>query len=69
MMKKTLKVEGMSCNHCVNHVKNALTEIPGVESAEVSLAKKSAVVTGADLDDAAMKAAVAEAGYEVVAIE
>jgi copper chaperone len=68
MMKKTLSVEGMSCGHCVMHVKNALTELAGVESAEVDLAKKSAVVTGSALDDAAMKAAVAEAGYEVVAI-
>jgi copper chaperone len=67
-MKKTLSVEGMSCGHCVNHVKNALAEVAGVESAEVDLAKKSAVVTGSALDDAALKAAVAEAGYEVVAI-
>jgi len=67
-MKKTLTVEGMSCNHCVNHVKNALIDLAGVESAEVDLAKKSAVVIGASLDDAAIKAAVAEAGYEVVAI-
>ena len=68
-MKKTLSVEGMSCNHCVNHVKNALTELEGVESATVDLATKSAVVTGASLDDAALKAAVSEAGYEVVAIQ
>ena len=68
-MKKPLSIEGMSCNHCVNHVKNALMELPGVDGAEVDLATKSAVVTGATLDDAAMKAAVAEAGYEVVAIE
>lgn len=67
-MKKTLSVEGMSCNHCVAHVKDALSEVAGVESAEVDLEKKSAVVTGASLDDAALKAAVAEAGYEVVAI-
>jgi copper chaperone len=67
-MKKTLTVEGMSCNHCVNHVKNALADVAGVESAEVDLAKKSAVVVGAALDDAELKAAVAEAGYEVVAI-
>lgn len=67
-MNKTLSIEGMSCNHCVDHVKNALTEVSGVESAMVDLATKSAVVTGAALDDAAMKAAVAEAGYEVVAI-
>jgi copper chaperone len=69
MMKKTLSIEGMSCSHCVNHVKNALADLAGVESAEVDLGKKSAVVSGGALDDAALKAAVAEAGYEVVAIE
>jgi copper chaperone len=67
-MKKVLSVEGMSCAHCVNHVKNALTEVAGVENAEVDLGKKSAIVTGGALDDAALKAAVAEAGYEVVAV-
>jgi copper chaperone len=67
-MKKTLAIEGMSCSHCVMHVKNALTEVSGVESAEVDLAKKSAVVEGGALDDDALKAAVAEAGYEVTAI-
>jgi copper chaperone CopZ len=50
------------------HVKNALVEVAGVEGAEVDLASKSAVVTGGALDDAALKSAVAEAGYEVVAI-
>jgi len=67
-MKKTLSIEGMSCDHCVHHVKNALAEVPGVEGAEVNLGTKSAVVTGASLDDAALRAAVAEAGYEVVGI-
>jgi copper chaperone CopZ len=67
-MKKTLSIEGMSCDHCVHHVTNALTEVAGVESADVSLAKKTAIVVGLSLDDAVLKAAVAEAGYEVVAI-
>ncbi|MGO8693555.1 MAG: heavy-metal-associated domain-containing protein [Rectinemataceae bacterium] len=67
-MRKTLSIEGMSCDHCVMHVKNALTEVKGVASVVVDLAKKSAVVEGGDLDDAAMKTAVAEAGYEVVGI-
>ncbi len=67
-MKKTLSIEGMSCGHCVNHVKNALADVAGVESAEVDLGTKKAVVSGLALDDAALKAAVAEAGYEVVAI-
>lgn len=67
-MKKTLSVEGMSCNHCVMHVTKALKGVGGVASAVVDLATKKAVVEGEGLDDAAMKAAVAEAGYEVVAI-
>jgi copper chaperone len=67
-MKKTLSIEGMSCAHCVMHVKNALAEVAGVESAEVDLGQKSAVVTGNALDETALKAAVAEAGYEVVAV-
>jgi copper chaperone len=67
-MTKTLSVEGMSCAHCVMHVKNALVEVAGVTKAEVDLAKKSALVEGASLDDEALKAAVAEAGYEVTAI-
>ncbi len=67
-MTKQLSIEGMSCNHCVMHVKNALTEVQGVSSVVVDLDKKSAVVEGSGMDDAAMKAAVAEAGYEVVSI-
>jgi copper chaperone CopZ len=67
-MNKVLSIEGMSCNHCVMHVKNALAEVSGVESVEVDLAKKCAAVVGPSLDDAALKSAVLEAGYEVVAI-
>jgi len=67
-MKKTLSVEGMTCNHCVMHVTKALKGVSGVTSAIVDLATKSAVVEGASLDEAGMKAAVADAGYEVVAI-
>ncbi|MDR3160604.1 MAG: copper ion binding protein [Spirochaetaceae bacterium] len=67
-MKSTLKIEGMSCDHCVRHVTNALKGLEGVKSAEVDLKKKTAQVEHADgvsLD--ALKAAVSEAGYEVVA--
>jgi copper chaperone CopZ len=67
-MKKTLSIEGMSCDHCVVHVRNALTGVSGVDSAVVDLAGNKAVVTGSSLEDSALKAAVAEAGYEVVAI-
>jgi copper chaperone len=67
-MKKVLSVEGMSCAHCVAHVKEALASVPGVTKAEVDLGKKQAFVEGSALDDAALKSAVAEAGYEIVAI-
>jgi copper chaperone CopZ len=67
-MKKTLSIEGMSCKHCVMHVKTALEGVPGVSGAEVDLATKSAVVTGELFDDEALKAAVAEAGYSVTKI-
>lgn len=40
-MEKKLLIEGMSCNHCVNHVKTALTEdIKGVEVKEVRFRRK-----------------------------
>ncbi len=67
-MKKVVKVEGMSCSHCVAHVREALGSVPGVTRAEVDLGKKQAVVEGSAFDDAAMKAAVAEAGYEITSI-
>ncbi|MDR0600883.1 MAG: copper ion binding protein [Treponema sp.] len=66
-MKTTLNIEGMSCEHCVKHVTEALEEMAGVSSAKVNLKKKNAVVVHGDsvsLD--AMKAAVKEAGYETV---
>jgi len=44
-MEKTLKIEGMMCDHCVMHVQKALAAIPGVQEANVSLENKSATVT------------------------
>ena len=61
-MNKTVKIEGMMCQMCVKHVKNALAALdPNVE---VSLENKCATIS-ADVDDAAIKAAVTEAGYTV----
>ena len=62
-MKKTVKIEGMMCQMCVKHVKTALSALdPNVE---VSLENKCATVDE-KVDDAAIAAAVKEAGYEVV---
>lgn len=68
-MEKILKVEGMSCNHCVMAVKRALTGLDGVGTVEVDLENGKVTVVGEALKDDVMKEAVDDAGYEVVSIE
>ncbi len=63
-MKKTVKIEGMMCQMCVKHVKAALAPLDS--EVEVSLENNCATID-AGVDDAAIAAAVKEAGYEVVA--
>ena len=65
-MEVTMKVEGMMCPKCEARTKKALEAVAGVESAVVSHTAGTAVVTGAVLDPAALKAAVEAAGYHVV---
>jgi copper chaperone len=70
IMKKLMLIEGMSCGHCVNHVKNALEDIAQVSSAVVDLESKNAVVDlKEDVDDDILKEAVEEAGYDVKEIK
>jgi copper chaperone len=69
-MKKKILVEGMSCGHCVNHVKVALSELNGVTSVDVNLASKTAVLEASvDVKDEDIKFAIDDAGYEVAGIE
>jgi len=63
---KKIVIEGMMCQHCVAHVREALSKLPGV-TAEVDLDSKTATVTG-EATDEALTAAVTEAGYQVVSI-
>ena len=64
-MEKKLNVEGMSCQHCVAHVTQALEAVEGVSKATVSLDEKSAVVElSSDVADSALVDAVVQAGYE-----
>lgn len=62
-MKKTLKVNGMSCMHCVARVEKALSAVDGVTDVTVSLEKGEAVV-GGNFDVAAAVKAVTDAGYD-----
>ncbi|MCI9096262.1 MAG: heavy metal translocating P-type ATPase [Lachnospiraceae bacterium] len=68
-MNKTMIIEGMMCAHCTGRVQKALEAVEGVESVVMSLEEKSAVLTlSSKVEDEALKAAVAEAGYEVTQI-
>ena len=68
-MTKELKIKGMSCQHCVKHVTNALQEVAGVTSVKVDLDQANAMVeTDGSVSEQVLKDAVAEAGYEVTAI-
>jgi copper ion binding protein len=63
---KAYTVTGMTCDHCVTSVTEEVQEIPGVEQVDVVLDTGSLTVTGAEpVDDAAVKAAVEEAGYQL----
>ncbi|MBE6048045.1 MAG: heavy metal transport/detoxification protein [Clostridium sp.] len=66
-MKKVLSIEGMSCMHCVAHVKEALEAIEGVQNVVVSLDDNLAIVE-TEVSDDVLKNAVEDEGYDVVEI-
>ncbi|MCR2764164.1 cation transporter [Microbacterium sp. zg.B48] len=68
-MTNEYQVTGMSCGHCESAVRGEVGKLEGVEQIEVSAADGRLVIvsTGA-LDDAAVLAAVDEAGYEATRI-
>ena len=69
-MEKTLKIEGMMCEHCEMHTKKALEALNGVTKAEVSHKTGTAVVTlENDVSDDILKQAVADQGYKVTDIQ
>ncbi|AFM01417.1 MULTISPECIES: heavy-metal-associated domain-containing protein [Desulfitobacterium] len=61
-MNQTLKVTGMTCNHCKAHVEKALLKVGGVQQVEVNLEKGEAVVAGSAGREDLIKA-VEDAGY------
>lgn len=67
MQTKTYSVSGMTCAHCVGSVSGEVGQIPGVAGVSVDLASGAVTVTSErPLDEAAVRAAVDEAGYELV---
>jgi copper chaperone len=67
MTTTTYTVSGMTCGHCVNAVTSEISQLPGVDGVQVELdGGKVTVTSQAPLDDAAVAAAVDEAGYQLV---
>ena len=60
----TYTVAGMTCNGCVNKVSNAVMEVPGVEDVDVDVSTGTLDVLG-DVDNAAIRSAVAGVGYQI----
>jgi len=59
-------VSGMTCNHCVMSVTEEVSEVPGVTAVDVDLASGRMTVTSdTPVDAQQIRAAVAEAGYQV----
>ncbi len=63
----TFTVPGMSCGHCKAAITEEVEQVAGVTAIDVDLASKRVTVTGSGVDDAAVRAAIDEAGYEVAA--
>jgi copper chaperone len=65
--ERAYQVRGMTCSHCVASVREEVSEVPGVTDVDVDLASGRVTVSGDAFSDDAVRAAVQEAGYAVVA--
>ena len=64
LTESTYTVPGMHCGHCERAVRAELEQVAGVESVDVDLETKLVSVRGSNLDDAVLRAAIEDAGYE-----
>ena len=60
----TYEVPAIHCAHCAMSIREEVSEVDGVDEVAVDLDTKVVTVRGHELDDAALRAAIAEAGYE-----
>lgn len=58
-------VQGMTCSSCATKVSDAVTQVPGVTDTDVDLATGTLNVTGTDPDDAAVRSAINDTGYQI----
>ena len=67
MLQKII-IKGMSCSHCVNHVREALSELKDSQKVEVNLEQKYAIVETSSNDEE-IKEKIEDQGYDVISIE
>ena len=60
----TYTVSAVHCEHCVMSIREEVSEVEGVEDVDVDLETKVVTISGRQLDDAALRAAIEEAGYQ-----
>jgi copper chaperone len=60
----TYEVPAIHCAHCAMSIREEVSEVEGVDEVAVDLDTKVVTVSGHDLDDSALRAAITEAGYE-----
>ncbi|MCK4699391.1 MAG: heavy-metal-associated domain-containing protein, partial [Bacteroidales bacterium] len=60
----TIKIEGMTCNHCKESVENNLNSIYGIEQVNVDLANSSAAIKGENIDMEKIKSCINSLGYK-----
>lgn len=60
----TYSVPAIHCDHCATSIREEVSEVEGVEDVGVDLESKVVTIRGRELDDAALRAAIEEAGYE-----
>jgi copper chaperone CopZ len=65
MQTITYSVPGISCAHCRTAITDEVTGVAGVSAVDVDLEGKVVTVTGAGVDDAAVRDAIDEAGYDI----
>jgi copper chaperone len=60
----TYSVPAIHCAHCALSIREEVSEVEGVDEVDVDLETKIVTIQGSELDDAALRAAIGEAGYE-----
>ena len=65
MQTLTYSVPGISCGHCRVAITGEVAQVDGVKTVEVNLESKVVTITGTGVDDAAVRDAIDEAGYDV----